>query len=687
MDNSNDKKENDRKKPIEEEIFSAPTEVLPPSGIFPKLIAIKGEKPGQEIAINKDEMAIGRDLKADIKIRDTSVSKNHAVLLLKGDDVHIKDLNSANGTYLNGKRILPNIETLLKSGDKINIGKNQYEFESRFLEEKEFEAETEILPGQLIGRIRVLRGNIPFSDYDVRNGAILGKSEDCDIYIPDTFVTDEHAKITFVEGKAYITDLESSNGTFVNGRQIVPNEPHALTQNDKIKIGNVELQFEYFERGAEFEIGTQFDIRKTYGKLKAVSGSLLGWEYDVKHGLTFGRSEDSDVVIVSKLASENHAKIDIVNNKPCIVDLDSKNGTRVNGKNITRKTLYGGDKVEIGDVIFKFIGKRSVARTWVPIGAGVAIVIAAVVVGFFMYKASSNRKLTASHLNMANILFSEKRFDQAQNELQKLLEIFPKNDEAMILLQEVEKRKNVISYLEKARDAFEKEFYEDAKRNCDEVLYKLEPENNEARKLKELILIAESQKQEADGFFADIEKYIASKNYSEAIFLANLMLERDFESKYKRRAESLKEKAKNSMTEQTREQVRMERGRIRGIEKAIMEKYNTGLFVLAQEDIKRLLALEPNNRVGIEYSRMIEDQLEAIAREREERRIGAISVENIELAQKLLEEAHQIELDFLDYGKDIQPAIEKWNLVKEIIGDKNHRFYQQADEKLAKYSR
>ena len=694
MENSNNNKKDKKKKTTEEEIFSAPTEVLPPSSFLPKLIVIKGERSGQEIAINKESMSIGRDLKADIKIRDTSVSKRHAVLFLKGDEVYIKDLNSANGTYVNGEKILPNKEIALKNGDKIEIGKNQYEFESIALEEKEFGAETEILPGQLIGKFEVLKGNIPFSDYDVRSGAVIGKSKDCDIYIPDNFVSNEHAKITFIDGKTYITDLESSNGTFINGKQIPAHEPRELNQNDKIKIGGVELKFEYFKTGAEFEVGTQYDIRKTFGKLKAISGSILGWEYDVRHGLTFGRDEDNDVVIPSSLASSKHAKIEVINNKPYIVDLESKNGTKVNKKNIKRKALYGGDKVEIGDVTFQYIGKKSVVKTWVPVGTGIAVVIGAIIIGFLMYRASNNRKLANSYINMANVFFSEKRFDQAQNELQKALKINPKHSEALTLLEEVKKRKEIIVHLNKAKDALEKEFFEDAKKNCDEILYNLQPENKEAKQLKETILRAESQKKETTTFFTDIEKSIGSKNYDEAIFLADIMLERNFDPKYKKYAESLKERAMKLKAEDEKIKALTKTARIKELEKAIQRKYNSQLFALAQEDIKRLLTLDPNNQIAIRYSQMIENQLNLISTQekhmRQEvqiREIPSISAENIVLAEKLMQEANKIELDFLDYGKDIQPALEKWQRIKELIQDKNHSLYIQADMKIKKYSR
>ena len=53
----------------------------------------------------------------------SGVSRLHSVIKRLGPRVMIMDLGSANGTYVNGKRINPNIETYLKHGDIISLGK------------------------------------------------------------------------------------------------------------------------------------------------------------------------------------------------------------------------------------------------------------------------------------------------------------------------------------------------------------------------------------------------------------------------------------------------------------------------------------------------------------------------------------------------------------------------------------
>src|SRR5947199_1660892 len=63
---------------------------------------------------------------------------------------------------------------------------------------------------------------------------VLGRNPECQIVIPVTSVSREHAQILRVQGKYYIEDLSSRNGTFVNNQQITGRT--LLKNNDRIRI-------------------------------------------------------------------------------------------------------------------------------------------------------------------------------------------------------------------------------------------------------------------------------------------------------------------------------------------------------------------------------------------------------------------------------------------------------------------
>lgn len=79
----------------------------------------------KEVQITKDKTTLGRRPYNDIVIDNLAVSGEHAVLQMVGNDVFIEDLNSTNGTYINGKAIK---KQLLAGNDTVEIGKYKIKF-------------------------------------------------------------------------------------------------------------------------------------------------------------------------------------------------------------------------------------------------------------------------------------------------------------------------------------------------------------------------------------------------------------------------------------------------------------------------------------------------------------------------------------------------------------------------------
>jgi pSer/pThr/pTyr-binding forkhead associated (FHA) protein len=69
---------------------------------------------------------IGRGQGCDIHVEEKYISRNHATLCNEGDCVVIADNNSANGTYVNGEKVVGKVK--LNPHDKIRLGKTIFEF-------------------------------------------------------------------------------------------------------------------------------------------------------------------------------------------------------------------------------------------------------------------------------------------------------------------------------------------------------------------------------------------------------------------------------------------------------------------------------------------------------------------------------------------------------------------------------
>jgi pSer/pThr/pTyr-binding forkhead associated (FHA) protein len=72
-------------------------------------------------------------------------------------------------------------------------------------------------------------------------GITLGRSRKCDVYIPDQRASRRHAEVHWDGELCMLHDLDSANGTFLNGRRIA--EPHALRDGDKIGVASAVFAF------------------------------------------------------------------------------------------------------------------------------------------------------------------------------------------------------------------------------------------------------------------------------------------------------------------------------------------------------------------------------------------------------------------------------------------------------------
>ncbi|MBH9551830.1 FHA domain-containing protein [Inhella gelatinilytica] len=98
----------------------------------------------KEIPLTKDRTTLGRRPYNDIVIDNLAVSGEHAVLQLVGADVLIEDLNSTNGTYLNGKAIK---KQQLRANDVVEIGKYKLKYLAE--EQGDYDKTMILKPGEL----------------------------------------------------------------------------------------------------------------------------------------------------------------------------------------------------------------------------------------------------------------------------------------------------------------------------------------------------------------------------------------------------------------------------------------------------------------------------------------------------------------------------------------------------------
>ena len=93
-----------------------------------KLVILEGDKTGQMVRLERREITIGRSPDSDLIVDDEYASTHHAKLILINNDWLIQDLNSTNGTYLDGSRV--GTPAVVKLNTPVRVGKTVFELRS-----------------------------------------------------------------------------------------------------------------------------------------------------------------------------------------------------------------------------------------------------------------------------------------------------------------------------------------------------------------------------------------------------------------------------------------------------------------------------------------------------------------------------------------------------------------------------
>lgn len=184
-------------------------------------------------------VTIGRLGGNDLVLSDPAVSGRHARVIHEGGDVFIEDLGSRNGTFING-RDAPVDRALLRPSDVILLGNTRLDARMFFanaapVRHKSDPLEVDILKTALGDGPAVSHGEIHLTG---RRGVfILGRDPSCDFPLDYPMVSLRHARLSVQSGTTTITDLGSSNGTFVNGSRIWRST--VIRPGDVIALGSV----------------------------------------------------------------------------------------------------------------------------------------------------------------------------------------------------------------------------------------------------------------------------------------------------------------------------------------------------------------------------------------------------------------------------------------------------------------
>lgn len=212
----------------------------------------------------------------------------------------------------------------------------------------------------------------------------IGASIDNDIVLDAPQVSSYHAHVTMTRG-ALLVHNRSRNGTFVGADPI---EQATIEQNDVVRIPPFELQFRLLASGrpgagtltGEFPADARPVTRDTFVQkmrvytIEVVRGpeGMRGRTFRLqKSGLRIGRSPTADLTIDSATLSRLHADIRATSGDDWeVIDLQSANGTFVNGARVEKAALRPGDEIVLADgVAIRFDSHDSDPASNAPVPA------------------------------------------------------------------------------------------------------------------------------------------------------------------------------------------------------------------------------------------------------------------------------------------------------------------------------
>lgn len=323
----------------------------------PTFLLREGHSARENFPIDKPELIIGRDPTADIIIDSPGVSRRHARVYQQGGAIWLEDLQSRNGTFVNGARITT--PHSLQTGDEVRLGQSVAllyqqpqvavttaegvisKQQATMLEAvsgvaatmigDDFAPTTPSIPPQMTITVAGQKA-IPYTltQPEIR----IGRAADNDIVIDSRIVSRYHARMEKAPGGYRLNVLpDAANPILLDGRPVPSNRQ--LENGDTLRIGSLD---------------PGMMVTMVYSEVvPAAASEMQPIRFGEKTLIQIGRDPSNDVVLASPTVSRFHAQIERVGHRYCLRDLRSANGTFVNDQRIEKEVwLAEDDCVRIG---------------------------------------------------------------------------------------------------------------------------------------------------------------------------------------------------------------------------------------------------------------------------------------------------------------------------------------------------
>lgn len=185
----------------------------------------------------------------------------------------------------------------------------------------------------------------------------IGSDAGCTLPVSDTRLKAQHAVLQLNGDVGLITNLVGDTEIRVNG--IPVSGSHKLVHGDTLGLGLTELMVVDRKRHTQKHQISEPPENPEHWQLIPSSRALGTRDYTIAESALVGRARDCDISLGVAHLSRHHARLTVTERGLKVEDLDSANGTFVNGQRIKTAVMKPGDQLSFDTVKFKIVGPQT----------------------------------------------------------------------------------------------------------------------------------------------------------------------------------------------------------------------------------------------------------------------------------------------------------------------------------------
>ena len=180
---------------------------------------------------------------------------------------------------------------------------------------------------------------------------LVGASQDASVVLGQPGIAPVHARIERRGDRVQLQPV--AEPVRLNGRPL--HDPMVLKPGDTLEFASVRCRVVKDVAEPDHDRNTRLRAAVTRYVLRGVSGPTFGRSFGVDGTLTLGRQADCDICIPLAEISRRHARLKPAPDGVLVEDLDSANGTYINGKRVRSGALKAGDELALDTVRFMLL--------------------------------------------------------------------------------------------------------------------------------------------------------------------------------------------------------------------------------------------------------------------------------------------------------------------------------------------